>query len=68
MAIFRMSMIFLGPSGDPMKILLLPGDGIGPEIVAATHTVLAAADARFNLSLQLSQADIGMPAALTTAS
>jgi isocitrate/isopropylmalate dehydrogenase len=60
-----MSMIFLGPSGDPMKILLLPGDGIGPEIVAATHTVLAAADARFNLSLQFSQADIGFAALKT---
>ena len=30
-----------------MRILVLPGDGIGPEITTATLSVLEAADARF---------------------
>jgi 3-isopropylmalate dehydrogenase len=32
---------------------MLPGDGIGPEIAAATRTVLKAADARFSLGLEI---------------
>lgn len=43
-----------------MDILLLPGDGIGPEIAAATLTVLEAADRRFTLGLRFSQAEIGL--------
>jgi 3-isopropylmalate dehydrogenase len=42
-----------------MRLLVLPGDGIGPEIAAATETVLAAADAAFGLGLELSRRDIG---------
>lgn len=34
-----------------MRILVLPGDGIGPEITAATMAVLEAADRRFGLGL-----------------
>lgn len=45
-----------------MKILLLPGDGIGPEIAAATRTVLEAADARWRLGLDLSEAEVGLAA------
>ena len=33
-----------------MKIFVLPGDGIGPEITAATLAVLVAADRRFSLA------------------
>jgi 3-isopropylmalate dehydrogenase len=36
-----------------MQILVLPGDGIGPEITAATLHVLKAASERFNLGLDL---------------
>lgn len=45
-----------------MKLLLLPGDGIGPEIVRATRTVLAAADRRFGLGLEMEEAAIGFDA------
>jgi 3-isopropylmalate dehydrogenase len=36
-----------------MKLVVLPGDGIGPEIMAATVQVLEAASDRFGLGLQL---------------
>ncbi len=42
-----------------MKILVLPGDGIGPEITAATLAVLDSANARFELGLEWEQQDIG---------
>lgn len=43
-----------------MRLLVLPGDGIGPEITAATLEVLAAADRRFALGLGIEMADIGL--------
>ena len=43
-----------------MKILVLKGDGIGPEIVAAAETVVKAANRRFNLGLELDYAPIGL--------
>ncbi|GAA2738025.1 isocitrate/isopropylmalate dehydrogenase family protein [Pedococcus aerophilus] len=43
-----------------MRILVLPGDGIGPEITAATLEVLEALDARLGLGLELEQHDIGL--------
>ena len=42
-----------------MKLLVLAGDGIGPEITAATIAVLDAASARFALALEYEHADIG---------
>lgn len=45
-----------------MKILVLPGDGIGPEITAATLEVLRAADAGFGLGLTFESLDIGLKA------
>ncbi len=45
-----------------MKILVLPGDGIGPEITAATLTVLDRANALFKLELQWQHEEIGLPA------
>lgn len=36
-----------------MKIVVLPGDGIGPETMAATVAVLEAASRRFSLNLEL---------------
>ena len=41
-----------------MRLVVLEGDGIGPEITAATLAVLRAADARFGLKLDL----VDMPA------
>ena len=48
-----------------MKLLVLPGDGIGPEIAAATIAVLEAVDARFGLGLAVSTQDIGLAALAT---
>jgi 3-isopropylmalate dehydrogenase len=42
-----------------MKLLVLPGDGIGPEITRATVAVLDAASARYGLGLEYEYADIG---------
>ncbi len=42
-----------------MRILVLPGDGIGPEITAATLTVLDRANALFKLGLEWHLEEIG---------
>src|SRR5258706_423656 len=44
-----------------MRILVLPGDGIGPEITAATLTVLERANALFKLDLRWQHEEIGLP-------
>ena len=41
------------------RILLLPGDGIGPEVVAEARRVLAAVSERFDLKLAFEEARIG---------
>lgn len=43
-----------------MKILVLPGDGIGPEITGATLHVLNVADAVLGLGLQFETREIGL--------
>jgi 3-isopropylmalate dehydrogenase len=43
-----------------MRIIVLPGDGIGPEIVASTVKVLALASGRFGLGLRFEEHEIGM--------
>lgn len=45
-----------------MKLLALPGDGIGPEIMAATLAVLRAADAAHGLGLEVERMEIGLAA------
>jgi isocitrate/isopropylmalate dehydrogenase len=45
-----------------MQLLVLPGDGIGPEITAATLAVLNAASRRFSLDLAFETKDIGFAA------
>jgi 3-isopropylmalate dehydrogenase len=45
-----------------VKLLVLPGDGIGPEITRATLAVLEAADRRFKLDLAFETRDIGFVA------
>ncbi|MGB3071605.1 MAG: isocitrate/isopropylmalate dehydrogenase family protein [Ottowia sp.] len=42
-----------------MKLLILPGDGIGPEIVASALEVLNAADAKFKLGFKYTTEDVG---------
>ncbi len=42
-----------------MKILVLPGDGIGPEVVGEALKVLRAADRRFSLGVQLDEGLLG---------
>jgi 3-isopropylmalate dehydrogenase len=43
-----------------LRLLVLPGDDIGPEITEATLAVLRAADARFGLGLSFDIRQIGM--------
>ncbi len=45
-----------------MRILVLPGDGIGPEITDATLRVLEAANAGLDLGITTELADIGLKA------
>src|ERR1700712_2649139 len=42
-----------------MQIVVLPGDGIGPEITTATTGVLRAASERFQLNLRLEEHAVG---------
>jgi 3-isopropylmalate dehydrogenase len=42
-----------------MRIVVLPGDGIGPEISAATYNVLRAASERFQLGIQTDEHEVG---------
>ena len=51
-----------GVKKSGIRILVLEGDGIGPEIAAATLTVLRAADRAFDLGLSFEQAAIGWAA------
>ena len=45
-----------------MKILMLPGDAIGPEITAVTRAALEALDAKFGLGLDLVERQVGLAA------
>ena len=49
-----------------LSLLVLPGDGIGPEITAAAMRVLTVANETFSLELAFEQADIGFAALKTT--
>src|ERR1700733_14736699 len=48
-----------------MKILVLPGDGIGPEITRATLDVLRAADAALSVGLEFETQQIGLASLAT---
>ena len=43
-----------------MKIVILPGDGIGPEITSVTTAVLQAASKRYQLHLELLHDSAGL--------
>jgi len=49
-------------SNKGLRFLVLEGDGIGPEITAATLAVLRAADAKFALGLSFETAAVGWAA------
>lgn len=49
-------------AGAPVRLLVLEGDGIGPEIAAATEAVLTALDIRLGLGLTFERASIGFTA------
>ena len=51
-----------GKAAGALHLLVLEGDGIGPEITAATLAVLRAADDKFALGLQFDRAAIGWAA------
>ena len=41
------------------RVLLLPGDGIGPEVVSQAQRVMEAVSAKFGLQLEFDAADLG---------
>ena len=49
----------LGAKEFIMRIVVLPGDGIGPEIAAATTGVLRAASERFQLNVAIEEHPVG---------
>src|SRR4051812_24847784 len=49
----------------PMKLLILPGDGIGPEITKATLAVLDSANRKLRLGLEYGHRPIGLEAQKT---
>jgi isocitrate dehydrogenase (NAD+) len=55
-------------SSAPIRIVVMEGDGIGPEITAATLAVLQAADGRFGLGLAVTPVAIGLAALRTQGS
>jgi 3-isopropylmalate dehydrogenase len=55
----------LTASAAPLRLLVLEGDGIGPEIAAATTKVLAAVGSAVGVDIRFESADIGFPALRT---
>ncbi|MGJ3259054.1 MAG: isocitrate/isopropylmalate dehydrogenase family protein [Rhodospirillales bacterium] len=51
-----------------MKIMVLPGDGIGPEIMEATLKVVSALDGKYGLGLDLQTREIGLASLATRGS
>ena len=49
-------------SSTPVRIVVMEGDGIGPEITAATIAVLRATDRNFELGLSFAPASVGLAA------
>ena len=49
-------------SNSAIRLAVMAGDGIGPEITAATLAVLNAADRAFGLNLAFEDAPIGLTA------
>jgi 3-isopropylmalate dehydrogenase len=45
-----------------MKLVVVPGDGIGPEITAATLQAIAALQRRYGFELDVRELDCGLVA------
>src|SRR6267154_5791283 len=58
----EMSMPADPSSSAATRLVVMPGDGIGPEITAATLHVLAAADRAFGLNLVFEEVPVGFAA------
>src|SRR5438105_1073942 len=50
------------PNKSPVRLAVMAGDGIGPEITAATMTVLREADRLLQLDLVLDEVPVGLAA------
>lgn len=50
----------VSPAQSPVRLLVLEGDGIGPEITAATLEVLKSVDRALSLQLAFEHADVGL--------
>ena len=50
----------MSPAQSPIRLLVLEGDGIGPEITAATLEALSAANSALSLQLAFERAEIGL--------
>ena len=50
----------MSPAQSPIRLLVLEGDGIGPEITTATLDVLDAANAALGLQITFEHAEIGL--------
>ena len=48
------------PNTAPIRLCVMPGDGIGPEITAATLTVLREADRLLQLGFEFTEAAVGL--------
>ncbi len=48
-----------GGSGPRYRLVAIPGDGVGPEVVAAARRVLAAAEDRFSFSIDWQEVRAG---------
>ena len=51
-----------GRGGTAIRLLILPGDGIGPEITAATRSALEALNQKLALGLAFVEREIGLKA------
>lgn len=54
--------MLIDPSSAPVRIVVMEGDGIGPEITAATLDVLRAAERAFALGLSFAPVTVGFAA------
>ncbi|MBV8838938.1 MAG: isocitrate/isopropylmalate dehydrogenase family protein, partial [Alphaproteobacteria bacterium] len=48
------------PNTAPLRLCVLHGDGISPEIMAATLTVLRAAAAKWQIEIAFDEVEVGL--------
>jgi len=52
----------VAPAASPVRVTLLPGDGVGPEVVAVGREILRETAARFSLAMEIGEGCIGLAA------